>query len=141
MTARPSQFRIELEGDNEQVINLSMKGYTNEYMINGLTSFTNYEISVAIGNMNGFGERTGVMFTSGEDGEFIKNLNIIEVLTITTIITAISSTPCTGLITTFITLLRLSTSSPLPHSSATWIQVSFTFCILVLKILVDLLNY
>jgi hypothetical protein len=38
----------------------------NEYKINNLTPYTAYEISVAAGNDNGFGEESNTSFSTSE---------------------------------------------------------------------------
>ena len=73
------QVRIKLKRNNE-LVNDQKSRYTgeNKYLLNDLTPFTKYEVSVAFENVNGFGESTSIMFTSGEDGKFIKTWCIIK---------------------------------------------------------------
>ena len=65
---RISRFWIKLKKENSLILNITT-GKVNEYEINNLTSYTRYEISVAAGNSNGFGEETITSFLTSEEGE------------------------------------------------------------------------
>ena len=56
-------FRIKLTKDNTVILNITIKK-VNKYEIDNLTPNTTYEVSVAAGNQNGFGEETITSFTT-----------------------------------------------------------------------------
>ena len=65
---RFSRFWIKLKKENSEILSITT-GKVNGYEINNLTSYTRYEISVAAGNSNGFGEETITSFLTSEEGE------------------------------------------------------------------------
>ena len=69
-----TRFRIILKDDNELAATEYRYTDKNKYYVRNLTPFTKYEVSVDSGIINVFGEPTSIMFTSGEDGKFIKKL-------------------------------------------------------------------
>ena len=66
-----SRFRIKLKKENSLILNITT-GKVNKYEINNLTPYTTYEISVAAGNFNGFGEESVTSFTTTSEGECLK---------------------------------------------------------------------
>ncbi|CAB4031317.1 titin-like, partial, partial [Paramuricea clavata] len=59
-----------------------MTGKVNEYKINNLTSYTTYEISVAAGNVHGFGEETIASFLTTSEALLPgkpTNLTVIDI--------------------------------------------------------------
>ena len=53
------------------VLNINYTNKINEKEEQGLSPYTEYEISIAAGNVYGFGEEKTVIFTSGETGKKI----------------------------------------------------------------------
>ena len=51
------------------VLNINHTSKINEKEVQGLLPYTEYEISIAVGNVYGFGEEINVTFTSAEAGE------------------------------------------------------------------------
>ena len=51
------------------VLNINHTNKINEKEVQGLSPYTEYEISIAAGNVYGFGEERNVTFTSAEAGE------------------------------------------------------------------------
>ena len=66
---------IKLEKDNSAIRNLTTNK-ANEYTLKNLTPYTTYEISVAVGNKDGFGEETKTSFLTSEEGK--NEINIIS---------------------------------------------------------------
>ena len=64
-----SHFWIKLKKENSLILNITT-GKVNEYKINNLTPDTTYEISVAAGNIHGFGEETITSFSTTSEGEW-----------------------------------------------------------------------
>ncbi|CAB3988020.1 Receptor-type tyrosine- phosphatase F, partial [Paramuricea clavata] len=60
-----TRFRIKLTKDNTVILNITINK-VNKYEIDNLTPNTTYEISVAAGNQNGFGETTITSFRTSE---------------------------------------------------------------------------
>ncbi len=63
-----SHLSIKLKKENALILSITT-GKVNEYEIINLISYTTYEISVAAGNYNGFGEETTTSFLTSEEGE------------------------------------------------------------------------
>ena len=53
------------------VLNINHTNKINEKEVQGLSPYTEYEISIAAGNVYGIGEEKAVIFTSGETGNKI----------------------------------------------------------------------
>ncbi|XP_028416861.1 uncharacterized protein LOC114541076 [Dendronephthya gigantea] len=70
-----SRFWIKMKKDNSLILNINT-GKINEYKIDKLTPYTSYEISVAAGNKDGFGEETISSFLTLEDAPSGPPLNI-----------------------------------------------------------------
>ena len=51
------------------VLNINHTNNINEKEVQGLSPYTEYELSIAAGNVYGFGEERNVTFTSAEAGE------------------------------------------------------------------------
>ena len=51
------------------VLNINHTNKINEKEVQGLLPYTEYEISIAAGNVYGFGEERNVTFTSAEAGQ------------------------------------------------------------------------
>ena len=62
-----SRYWIKIKKDNSLILNVTT-GKVYKYEDNNLTPFTSYEISVAAGNNDGFGEETNSLFKTLEDG-------------------------------------------------------------------------
>ena len=63
-----SRFLIKMKKENSLIVNTTTNK-VNKYKSDNLTPFTKYEISVAAGNQNGFGEETITSFVTSEEGE------------------------------------------------------------------------
>ena len=70
-----TRFWIKLKKDNFLIGNIT-NDKVNKYTLKNLTPYTTYEISVAVGNKNGFGEETITSFLTSEEGE--NEINIIS---------------------------------------------------------------
>ena len=62
-----TRFRIKLKKDNSVIQNITTNK-VNKYILNNLTPYTTYEISVAAGNKHSFGEETIASFPTSEEG-------------------------------------------------------------------------
>jgi hypothetical protein len=61
---------VKLTQNNDLVENLTKSNIAeNKFLLKGLTPFTKYETSIAIGNVYGFGDKTSIMFTTSQAGE------------------------------------------------------------------------
>ena len=69
-----SRFWIKLKKDNSLIGNIT-KGKVNKYTLNNLSPYTTYEVFLAVGNKDGFGEETTSSFLTSEEGE--NEINII----------------------------------------------------------------
>ena len=69
-----TRFWIKLKKDNflQNITNYKV----NKYTLNNLSPYTTYEISVAVGNIHGFGEETKTSLLTSEEGE--NKINIIS---------------------------------------------------------------
>ncbi len=61
-------FWIKLKKEKSLILSITTRK-VNEYVIDNLTPYTTYEISVAAGNYLGFGEETNTSFLTSEEGE------------------------------------------------------------------------
>ena len=64
-----SRFWIKLKKDNALIHNITTTGDVLKYEIKNLVPFTAYEISVAAGNVHGFGEEIVASLKTSEEGE------------------------------------------------------------------------
>ena len=65
-----SRSRITLHQDENVITNYTKSiGKGKYFILDKLTPFTKYKASIALGNENGFGDHTTVMFTTDETGE------------------------------------------------------------------------
>ena len=62
-------IKIQKKFSGFLVLNINETNNTNEKEVQGLSPYTEYEISIAAGNVYGFGEERNVTFTSAEAGE------------------------------------------------------------------------
>ena len=62
-----TRFWIKLKKDNSLIQNITTDK-ANKYTLNNLTPYTTYEISVAVGNIHGFGEEIKTPFSTSEEG-------------------------------------------------------------------------
>ena len=60
-----------MKKENSLILNITINK-VNKYEIDNLTPNTTYEISLAAGNQNGFGEVIITSFLTSKDGEYIK---------------------------------------------------------------------
>ena len=60
-------FWIQLKTENSLILNITINK-DNEYDLDNLTSYTTYNISVAVGNKHGFGVETITSFLTSEEG-------------------------------------------------------------------------
>ncbi|XP_028402633.1 uncharacterized protein LOC114525468 [Dendronephthya gigantea] len=70
-----SRFWIKMKKNDSLILNIKT-GKMNKYKIDKLTPYTNYEISVAAGNKDGFGEETSSSFITLETAPSGPPLNI-----------------------------------------------------------------
>ena len=63
-----TRFWIKLKKDNSLIQNITTDK-VNKYTLNNLTPYTTCEISVAAGNIHGFGEETKTSLLTSEEGE------------------------------------------------------------------------
>ena len=63
-----TRFWIKLKKDNSLIRNIT-SDKVNKYTLNNLNPYTTYEISVAVGNKDGFGVETKTSFLTSEEGE------------------------------------------------------------------------
>ncbi|XP_028402403.1 uncharacterized protein LOC114525343 [Dendronephthya gigantea] len=68
-------FIIMKKADNSLILNI-ITGKINEYIIDKLTPYTSYEISVAAGNNDGFSSAKTIMFSTREDAPEGPPLNV-----------------------------------------------------------------
>ena len=65
-----TRFWIQLKKKNtSDLVHNITTGKVNKYQIDNLTPYTIYEISVAAGNKNGFGDETQTSLTTMEEGK------------------------------------------------------------------------
>ena len=62
-----TRFRIKLKKDGSVIRNITTNK-VNKYILNNLTPYTTYEISVVSGNKHGFGKETNTLFLTSEEG-------------------------------------------------------------------------
>ncbi|XP_028402625.1 receptor-type tyrosine-protein phosphatase F-like isoform X2 [Dendronephthya gigantea] len=70
-----SRFWIKMKKNDSLILNITTEKL-NEYKMNKLTPDTSYEISVAAGNNDGFGEEKSIMFSTREDAPEGPPLNV-----------------------------------------------------------------
>ena len=71
-----SRFWIQLKKDNSLIGNIT-KDKVNKYTLNNLDPYTTYEVFLAVGNKDGFGEETKTSFLTSEEGEIIYTFYIL----------------------------------------------------------------
>ena len=64
-------IKIQKKFSGFLVVNINETNNINEKEVQGLSPYTEYEISIAAGNVYGIGEEKAVIFTSGETGNKI----------------------------------------------------------------------
>ena len=62
-------IKIQKKFSRFLVLNITHTNKINEKEVQGLSPYTEYEISIAAGNVYGFGEERNITFTSAEAGE------------------------------------------------------------------------
>ncbi|XP_028402632.1 uncharacterized protein LOC114525467 [Dendronephthya gigantea] len=70
-----SRFWIKIKKDDSLILNMTT-GEINKYKIDKLTPYTSYEISVAAGNKDGFGEETMIALLTREEAPEGPPLNV-----------------------------------------------------------------